>query len=153
MSGSLFRYASCPPSFRRIGDFIPHQYGGQFWVNLLLYQALGSPKKAPPPTGMVELLCDQLETDMGHCDLFQWHNCLAPSIFQSEIRLDGVSNQRHMCFLCNGNQNVTKPFQKRNAKTRGREERAGLRSTSFERNLIETGLTGLMVFPASALSR
>ena len=135
MSGSLSRYASCPPSFRRIGDFIPHQYGGQFWVNLLLYQALGSPKKAPPPTGMVKLLCDQLETDMGHCDLFQWlNNILTPlrltpitllrqrlwravrSVYQSEIRLDCVSNQRHLCCRCNRNQTLAKTFQKCNAK-------------------------------------
>jgi hypothetical protein len=29
-------------------------------------------KKAPPPTGMVVFLCDQIKTTMGHCDLFQW---------------------------------------------------------------------------------
>ena len=29
-------------------------------------------KEAPPPTGMVVFLCDQIKTTMGHCDLFQW---------------------------------------------------------------------------------
>ena len=91
----------------------------------------------------MELLRKQIQGNAGHCDLFQWHNCLAPSIFQSEIRLDGVSNQRHVCCWCDESQTVAKPFQKRNAKTRGREERAGSRGTSprWNRNtLVGVGL-------------
>ena len=68
----FIRHFSCPPSFWRIGGFARHQYGGQFSVNSLVHQGSGLPKKAPPPTGMVELLCDRIETTMGHCDLFQW---------------------------------------------------------------------------------
>jgi hypothetical protein len=29
-------------------------------------------KKAPPPTGMVELMSKQIQADVGHFDLFQW---------------------------------------------------------------------------------
>ena len=31
-------------------------------------------KKAPPPTGMVELLEKQIQTNVCHCNLFQWLN-------------------------------------------------------------------------------
>jgi hypothetical protein len=77
---------------------------------------------------MVELLIRQLKTDLGHCDLFQRLNTVfaplsvtpitllrqrlwrvAHSVYQSEIKLDHVSNQRHLCCGCNGNQIVQKP--------------------------------------------
>jgi hypothetical protein len=37
-------------------------------------------KKAPHPTGMVELLCDQIETTMGHCNLSHWLNDIFTSL-------------------------------------------------------------------------
>ena len=63
--------ASCGTTSNFQKWFFTHFCSKQFWVNFLLYQGLGLSKKAPPPTGMVELLCDQIETTMGHCDLFQ----------------------------------------------------------------------------------
>ena len=52
----------------------------------------GFEKKAPPPTGMVELFAEQIQTDVSHCNLFQWLSetftllRLRLSVYQSEIR-------------------------------------------------------------------
>ena len=45
-------------------------------------------------------------------------NAHSRSVYHSEIRLDHVSNQRHLYFWCNGNQTVPKPPKKRNSKVR-----------------------------------
>jgi hypothetical protein len=50
-------------------------------------------KKAPHPTGMVELLCDQIETTLGHCDLFQRLNTVfAP--FERNAHYSSFISQR-----------------------------------------------------------
>jgi hypothetical protein len=56
-------------------------------------------KKAPPPTGMVELLCDQIETTMGHCDLFQWLKKIFTPLRLTPIGLGlSVRDQVGSCF-------------------------------------------------------
>jgi hypothetical protein len=48
---------------------------------------------------MVELLCDQIETTMGHCDLFQWLKKILTPLRLTPITLGlSVRDQIGLCF-------------------------------------------------------
>ena len=48
---------------------------------------------------MVELLCDQIETTMGHCDLFQWLKKILTSLRVTPITVSlSVRDQIKLCF-------------------------------------------------------
>jgi hypothetical protein len=84
-------------------------------------------KKAPPPTGMAELLCDQIETTMGHCNLFEWLNEMLTPLRLTPIGLDlSVREQVGLCLksgplvlLVQWESNFTKTLSKTQCKSYG----------------------------------